>query len=146
MNNTWNPPSEQEERILALMSEVKSLKKTKKKDVTWKKDNRPHTPKYQKEGKKAAEKPWNGKTWYYSSEKTRDKCTAFYCIHKPSQCEGKAHQFVGKEGKHKCKATKSTGQGKHKLKLAKAYKTHIKEVSNSEKDRSPGIMGIGLDK
>jgi hypothetical protein len=31
-NVTWNAPSEQEEKILALMLEVKSLKKFKKKE------------------------------------------------------------------------------------------------------------------
>jgi hypothetical protein len=39
-NSSWNAPSEQEEKILALMSEIKSLKKKKKKDISWKKDGK----------------------------------------------------------------------------------------------------------
>jgi hypothetical protein len=38
-NVTWNAPSEQEEKILALMPEVKSLNNFKKKEGSWKKDD-----------------------------------------------------------------------------------------------------------
>jgi hypothetical protein len=40
-NLTWNAPSKQEERILALMSEVKNLKKFKKKDSSYKRTTNP---------------------------------------------------------------------------------------------------------
>jgi hypothetical protein len=76
-------------------------------------------------------KTWNNKTWYYCSEKTGGKCAGAYRIHKPSQCEGKAHRFVGKEGEQKRKAPEDDQQ-ERKLKLAKAYETRIEETSEAE--------------
>jgi hypothetical protein len=114
-NATWNAPSEQEEKILALMSEVKNLKKFKKKDSSYKKDDKPYSSKKSpQKGRKSVEKPswftkepspedldkpktWNGKTWWYCSPKMGGKCAGAYRVHKPSQCEGKAHKFAGKE-------------------------------------------------
>jgi hypothetical protein len=148
-NATWNAPSEQEEKILALMSEVRSLKKYKKKESPFKKGDKPDKGKSFQKGKKVAtEKPswfekepsademskpkeWNGKTWYYCSPKTGGKCSGAYRIHKPSQCEGKAHKFEKKEAKRKAA---DSGNTERKLKLAKAYETRIEEVSDSDKD------------
>ena len=42
-NATWDAPSEQEEKILALMSEVKNLKKFKKKDSPSKMDDKSYS-------------------------------------------------------------------------------------------------------
>jgi hypothetical protein len=152
-NATWNAPSEQEEKILALMSEVKNLKKFKKKDSPHKKNDKPYSSRQNPKegGRKAVEKPswftkepspedldkpktWNGKTWWYCSPKTGGKCAGAYRIHKLSQCEGKAHKFAGTEG-DKRKAD-DTGNAERKLKLAKAYETRIEKVSDHEDDKS----------
>jgi hypothetical protein len=52
-NATWSASSEQEEKILTLMPEVKSLKKFKKKEGPWKKDEKSFRGKPNKEGQKA---------------------------------------------------------------------------------------------
>jgi hypothetical protein len=76
------------------------------------------------------------KNWNYCSPKMGGKCAGAYHIHKPSQCKGKeAYKFVGKEGEQKPKAAGDSGNTNSKLKLAKAYKTHIQDMaSDSEKD------------
>ncbi len=142
--NTWNAPSEQEEKILALMTEVKALKKIKKEKPSWKKEDKHKDKGKPKHKKKLADKPswfneepspedltkpkeWNGKTWYYCSPKTGGKCTGNYRMHKPSNCEGKAHKFVAKEGDNKRKAE---SQAADKLKLTKAYEARIDPESN----------------
>jgi hypothetical protein len=146
-NASWNAPSEQEEKILALMSEVRNLKKSKRKDAPYKKGDKPDKGKSYQNGKKAAKpswfdkepspeqiskpKEWNGKTWYYCSPKTGGKCSGAYRIHKPSQCEGKAHKFEPKEAKRKAETSDNAAR---KLKLAKAYETRIEEVSDSDKE------------
>ncbi len=148
-NATWNAPTDHEEKILARMSEVRNLQKSKKreKETPYKKEHKSGSKQYPKEGRKAVEKPlwftkepspediakpkeWNGKTWYYCSPKTGGKCAGAYRIHKPSQCEGKAHKFAGKEGE-KRKADDS-GNGERKLKLAKAYETRIEKISDDD--------------
>jgi hypothetical protein len=148
-NATWNAPSEQEEKILALMTEVRSLKKSKKKDAPYKKGDKPEKGKSYQHGKKVATlkpswflkeprpeeiskpKEWNGKTWYYCSPKTGGKCSGAYCIHKRSQCEEKGRKFEKKEAKRKADDSSNT---KRKLKLAKAYNTRVKEVSNLDRE------------
>ena len=146
---TWNAPSDQEEKILALMSEVRNLKKIKK-GVTFKRENIPNSGKqHPKEQRKGVEKPswftkepspedltkpkeWNGKTWYYCSPKTGGKCAGAYRIHKPSQCQGKAHKFVEKES-DKRKAN-DAGNNERKLKLAKAYETRIEKITEDDEN------------
>jgi hypothetical protein len=149
--NTWNAPSEQEEKILALMTEVRNLKKSKKKDTPWKKEAKPSN-KSKSNHKKATEKPswftkepskeelnkpreWNGKTWYYCSPKTGGKCSGNYRMHKPTSCEGKAHKFSPKEGEQKRKA--ATGNNERQLKMTKAYEACIEQEA-PEYDGSSG--------
>jgi hypothetical protein len=142
--STWNAPSEQEEKILALMTEVRNLKKVKKKEPSsWKKEDKDKN-KPKSKHKKAVDKPswfneepsqedltkpkeWNGKTWYYCSPKTGGKCSGNYRMHKPSKCEGKAHKFAARE-EHKRKAESPPADTK--IKLAKAYETRIEPNSN----------------
>jgi hypothetical protein len=50
---------------------------------------------------------------------------------KSSQCKGKAHKFKKKEAKQKAANSSNT---ERKLKLAKAYKTRIKEVSDWDRE------------
>jgi hypothetical protein len=68
-NATWNAPSEQEEKILALMSEVKNRKKFKKKDSSYKKDDKPYNSKKSpQEGRKSVEKP----SWFTKEPSPED--------------------------------------------------------------------------
>jgi hypothetical protein len=54
---TWNAPSEQEEKILALMTKVRNLKKFKKKEPYWKKEDKQDKNKPKSKHKKAVDKP-----------------------------------------------------------------------------------------
>jgi hypothetical protein len=144
----WNAPSEQEEKILALQSEIKNLKK-KTKDPNKKPPYKGKPTDTKGKGKGAAlqaEKPswffkepkedeihkpkmFNGKPWYYCSKKTGGKCDGQYRRHKPSECEGKAHAFVPKEKKKA--EDKDKGNEERKLKLAKAYEATL-SASNDD--------------
>jgi hypothetical protein len=151
-NATWNAPSEQEEKIIALMSEVKNLKKFKKKDGPYKKDDNPTA------ARNVRKKDANLSKSLHGSRKNQVRRTSTNPKHgtvKPggivrpkyeanapahiastnqAQCEGKAHKFAGKET-DKRKAD-DTGNAERKLKLAKAYETRIEKVSDLEDDRS----------
>jgi hypothetical protein len=139
----WNAPSDEEEKILALQTEVKKLKKntqlaTCKVDKSVKVDEskaktrvtQPEKPswfsKELKEEDLHKSKVWNNKTWWFCSPKTGGKCDGKYCIHKSSECEGKVHVF-NIDKKHKSQELTR----ERKLKLAKAYAT-AKEVSGGE--------------
>ena len=142
----WDAPSIQEEKILALQAEMKQMKSSVAKNPIKKvykngrgekpkprsKSNQPEKPAwFLKEPKeKDLKKPklWNNKTWWFCSPKTGGKCEGKYRIHKPSECEGRAHVFGGTENK-KRKSTEQTSE--RKLKLAKAYAA-IKQVSAGE--------------
>jgi hypothetical protein len=150
--NTWNAPSEQEEKILALMTEVKNLKRFKKKEPTYKKEDK-YPNKAKSSNKKATDKPswftiepskedlakpkeWNGKTWHWCSPKTGGKCLGNYRMHKPANCEGKAHKFAGKEGEQKRKANPAPDE--RQLKMSKAYAACIEEEESTYMDATNG--------
>jgi len=145
---TWDAPSAEEEKILALQTEVEKLKKRKsvyKRDTTRDKKLRAikkksgKGPKKQKQQEKPAwmhqrpdekdlHKPrkWNGKEWWFCHPDTGGKCDGEYRRHKPSQCEGKAF----KKGTNE----RSAGKGKEpnedterSLKVANALSTMIEE-------------------
>jgi hypothetical protein len=148
---SWNAPSEQEEKILALMTEVKNLKRFKKKEPSGKREAKPFDKSKSSNKKKAPEKPswltvepskedltkpkeWNGKTWHWCSPKTGGKCAGNYRMHKPSDCEGKAHQFAGKkEGEPKRKAS-TPATDERQLKMTKAYAACIEEEESTYMD------------
>jgi hypothetical protein len=144
----WNAPSEQEEKILALQSELKNLKKRKpdggkgKPKPTVKSGKKPFkkkTPAEQPEKPswfykepKADEmskpKMWNDKPWYYCSKQTGGKCDGQYRRHKPADCEGRAHKF---EPKEKGAKPEKEINDERKLKLAKAYQATL-QISDNE--------------
>ena len=159
----YNAPSEDEEKLLALLAEVRSLKKiTKGKGkVLFPKKATPEKSSGSavKKGRNAPEekpswffkepkqedlhKPrmYKDKQWYYCSSKTGGKCSGVYCRHKPSQCEGKAHKFVTFSGDSKGSPDKRKSNAKdndRKIKLAKAMVT-IQEADKdaSEDDETP---------
>ena len=134
----WNAPSEQEETILALNSQLQKLKREKKK---FNRDGRiPRKPK--KDEQKASDKPnwlkynaepkegelnkprvWKDKKWYYCHEKTGGKCDGKYRLHKPSECKGSSYKFP-----------KDADKGKHsqkKLKLAKSLAAIVQSDDES---------------
>lgn len=129
----WEAPSETDEKILALEARLENFKKkyanAKRgpgKGGDDKPNPNPNKNKSSEKGKrKQTEKPswmlkrpsdaelnkpreWNGKTWHWCSKETGGKCDpGAYRIHKPSQCEGKAHKRA-KTGKGDSNAKKVT--------------------------------------
>ena len=151
IQETWNAPSHEEEKILALQTEVQSLKKMAKKAKTGndkkkpfdrnkgkskdkKKENgkntRPPLPDwFEIEPKKAdlfRPRIWNKKEWYWCHPDTGGKCHGIYRRHKPKQCEGKAFKpgspIKRKEG--------PSGKEDRKLKMAKA----LEVIAKSQED------------
>ena len=144
----WNAPSDEEEKILALQTEVKKLQKnlSKKSDTkkTEKKSRVVDKPKrktklekpswfFKEPSSEELQKPkfWNNRNWYWCSPKTGGKCEGIFRAHKPSDCEGKAHVF---DSTRKRKPVSSKEDKECKLKLAKAYEA-VKEVSSGEESK-----------
>ena len=141
----WNAPSDEEEKILALQTEVKKLQKTTK-VVPRKVDKSAKTDKSKAKSRSALEKPswfftepteddlkkpkfWNNRNWWFCSPKTGGKCDGKYRAHKPSECEGKAHVFAQTK-----KRKPAEPDNERKLKLAKAYEA-IKKGTEEEEDQ-----------
>jgi hypothetical protein len=150
--NRWNAPSADEEKILALHAEIKTLQKqaTKAKKsgaspTTYKKKPADTTQKKKGAGERTKqEKPdwmvhskkpddpkkpksWNNKMWHWCSPETGGKCAGNWRCHKPESCEGRAHQFTGKQ-----KPEADAGSNK-RLKLAQALSA-IQNDSDSENE------------
>ena len=105
---TWDAPSAEEEKIIALQAQVESLQKKMNKGGTSKDASNKTGKEKGKGGKGTPKKPdwmykepaedklkeprqWNGKPWYWCSPKTGGKCTpGAYRRHKPSECKGMA--------------------------------------------------------
>jgi hypothetical protein len=145
----WNAPSIDEEKILALQTEVKKLQKnitTSKKTDSKKTDKKSKVmDKVKPKTRTKLEKPswffkepkedeihkpkfWNNRNWYFCSPKTGGKCEGKYRAHKPADCEGRAYIF---EKKRKPAVEKDS---ERKLKLAKAYEA-AKEDSSGEESK-----------
>ena len=144
IQDKWNAPSEEEEKIIASQAEIKSLKKKssikqepkassikkeKSKKVTFddKKDkDKEKKPAWFNKEPKAADltKPrtWNNKQWWWCSPKTGGKCDGKHRIHKPSKCEGKQHVFNASKRKEESKKDKAK-----RLKLSKSMEAIAKE-------------------
>ena len=89
----WNAPDKNEEKILALQSEIRKLKR---KGTSGGKDNATSkTPKPSWFDQRPANaelrksREWNGKTWWYCHPDTGGKCDGKHRLHKPSECKGK---------------------------------------------------------
>ena len=125
---TYNAPSREEEKILALEAQLTKLRKNAKEFGKKKgKGNKSKTPdkgrnqsdngeKRRQGGKKnQAEKPrwmfqrpsdnqlnapktWQNKPWYYCGAETGGKCDGVYRRHKPSECKGTAHKREAQKG------------------------------------------------
>eukprot|EP00978_Attheya_sp_CCMP212_P013513 scaffold33947_cov76-Attheya_sp.AAC.4 len=141
----WNAPTPEEEKILALQTEVKSLRKNYKKKPAAKEGTKPDD--IRKNGKpgwlchnrkpyhKDTKKPmtWNESKYYWCSSDTGGKCTGKWRTHKLSECKGL--EFRNKQNddaKPKCTNSESNSQEpKKKLKLSKAYSV-LAERDDSE--------------
>eukprot|EP00978_Attheya_sp_CCMP212_P007708 scaffold17925_cov56-Attheya_sp.AAC.1 len=90
----WNVPTPEEEKILALQTEVKSLKKNYKKKPAAKdgKNGKPGWLRHNRKPyhKKDTKKPeiWNNSKYYWCSSNTGGKCTGKWRTHEPSECKG----------------------------------------------------------
>ena len=140
-NGTWNAPSPDEEKILALHAEIKNMKKYhlkkgyphgndhkgKPKSGDSKKKYKSEKPSWMSkppaEGEEKKPKTWSDKPWYWCHADTGGKCTGVWRVHKPSDCEGKAHASTYTKSKTDEKKRKPHGKAndERKLKLAKAY-------------------------
>jgi hypothetical protein len=132
--NRRNTPSEDEEKILALHAEIKTLQKQaskakKRTPMAPKKRNGNGNPKNKGHDKLKNNKPnwmtnskkpndlkkpksWNKNNWHWCSLETSRKCASNYHCHKPESCEGRAHKFSPK--------TSANKGGNKRLKLAQA--------------------------
>ena len=106
---TWNAPTEQEEKIIALQAQVKEMAKklsekkphSTSKSTTTKTNGKSTNKKKHKRTEKAewfTKKPtdvlktvtWNNREWNWCGKDTGGKCES-YVIHKPSECKGLKH-------------------------------------------------------
>lgn len=155
--NEWELQSESKRDILALRTEVKSLKKTKERNTSVER-NSTGSPKGKKTGDKGQhkgsagkpEKPtwlenhlkpksdalktgreWNNTMWYWCGEETKGKCGGKWRTHKAKDCKGLS--ATGSTTKEK-KKEKTTGKRKRKddsLRIATAHETLIAEKNDS---------------
>ena len=142
----WQAPSEEEEKILALEAEVKTLKRKSKPPPKGKnlKGRNPDKGKPEqrqddkpswfntKPTKEMMSKPrmWNDKQWWYCGKESGGKCAGVYRRHKPSQCEGKAFTFVDKDkgtSKGAGSEAKKQSNAAKKLKLSAALQAIVDE-------------------
>ena len=160
---TWDAPSAEEEKILALEAAVEKLKKRKRTEVKQTGSKSRKTASSQKKNgfnstkKQSQEKPawmhqrpkenellkprkWNGKDWWYCHPETGGKCNGEYRRHKPSQCEGKAFKGKGSEKVSKTstrKGAEDETDTERSLKVSKALSTIIDGEDNAtESDAS----------
>ena len=137
--NTWEAPSAEEEKILALKAKLKKMEKRGIKGTT--KDDRNKTPvkKVQEKPKWSLKKPegdlkkpreYNGKKWYWCSSETGGKCDGKYRIHKPSDCQGRA--FVPKITKDKNE--NANNQNAKKVKISEALQSILKKKDDYDDD------------
>jgi hypothetical protein len=150
--NRWNTPTEDEEKILALHAEIKTLQKqatkAKKASSATKKKSSEAIPKKRGAGEQIKQdkpdwivnskkpddlkkpKSWNNKMWHsWCSPDTGGKCAGNWRCHKHESCKGRAHQFAGKQ-----KPAANKGNNK-RLMLANALSA-IQEGSENESDDS----------
>ena len=151
----WNAPDANEEKILALQTEINKLKKGKQKSGKGSSTKRSSKPQKEKpswfssrpkETELRKPKKWDGRTWYYCHPDTGGKCDGKYRIHHPSDCKGKAHQFKGASSKNdnqdakvnkKRRGEYSNDNKKRAMRLKKSLEaatTNITEDSDSENE------------
>ena len=141
----WDAPSAEEEKLLALQTEIEKLKKMRKRKTEENSDNRkPKRNKSDKmnssKGKNNQDKPswmfkkpseedihkprkWNGKDWWYCGRESGGKCDGEYRRHKPAECRGKAFKREG--GKKNNDSKKNQVTEERNLKVSEALSTLV---------------------
>ena len=138
VKGTWNAPSQEEEKILALKTEIDQLKHSRKEtpsappSISRKQPsrladrprwlNRNETPSDVNETRQYA-----GHTWYYCCEKTGGKCHGKWRQHKPSECKGRA--FIPN---HKRDSTTAAKKKEKRLKLTEAMQSLLEQVNQED--------------
>jgi hypothetical protein len=144
-----NAPTPEEEKILALQSEVESLVKTCKKPLAAKRGDKPdaggkdggkpgwlchnHKP-YHKEAKKP--KTWNESKYYWCSSNVGGKCTGEWRTNKLSECKGL--EFRNKQSDD-AKPKRAPDSGSHEPKkklelLTKAYSALADQADSGDSE------------
>ena len=129
---SWNAPDANEEKILALQTEIRKLKKkaTKTQNGTPSKKAKSikEEPRWFNERPKTTDlhksREWNGKTWWYCHPETGGKCDGKYRLHKPSQCQGSNFRFTktSENEKRKNKGESSNSNNQRNLRLNQALR------------------------
>ena len=144
----WDAPSAEEEKLLALQTEIEKLKNMRKrkpengsnesKRSTKSKSNRGNFIK----GKNNQDKPswmfklpsdddlhkprkWNGKDWWYCGTETGGKCDGEYRRHKPTECKGRAFKKDSGKKHHDYKRDQASKDDRRNLKVSEALSTLI---------------------
>ena len=135
----WNAPDANEQKILALQTELRKLKKNKRGDkkkgsTKDEKSSNPNNKKpswFDKRPKGDITKPreWKGKMWYYCHPDTGGKCDGKHRVHKPSNCQGTAYSFKknDKEKKSSSSQKRKSDDKKEKQKKDKKRQMRLNE-------------------
>lgn len=145
--DTWNAPSAEEEKIIALRAEMSNFKKSlgnkghPQKDkpniprATGTKSNRKVKPEWFKIApvgdKKRKPRQWNNKDWWWCAPETGGKCAGNWRIHKPSACEGTAHKFKRPKSPSGAEAAAAMEDGDEN---STAKKLKVEEVVSNPND------------
>ena len=139
LTKTWNAPSEQEEKILALGAEVAKLRKTSSK--TSNPNPTPRVPRtYQKDkpewllkntkpppDKKNNARTWNERPWYWCSPETGEHREGKWRAHQPVECKGTS--FLASKRKEE-----SNPKAKKHLKLTQAMQNVLDQKNQDYQD------------
>ena len=149
---TWNALDTNEEKILVLQVEINNLKSGKKNkqgggksEAKNPKSSKKEKPRWfskrPEQGELSTPREWNGMMWYYCDKDTGRKCDGRWRQHKPSQCKGKAHQFIDTRNqkdekknlsKRKFNDEKTDAKNKRALKLKESVRAVSAIVNNSD--------------
>ena len=156
----WDAPSAEEEKLLALQTEIEKLKKMKKRKNDHESSDSERSKKNKasrgnpSKGKGNQDKPswmfkrpsdddlhkprkWNGKDWWFCSNETGGRCNGEYRRHKPSECRGKAFKKESGERNQEYKKDQVSKDESRNLKVSEALSTLIDgNDHDSESDQS----------
>ena len=149
----WNSPDVNEQKILALQTELRKLKKNgkgggKNSGKIGKSDNsnnkKPGWFDKRPNGDITKPREWKGKMWYYCHKDTGGKCDGKHRMHKPSECKGKAYSFkqngTNMSSSNKSQKRKSDDKNKDKnkrqMRLNQSLRASAAEAENDEKSSS----------
>jgi hypothetical protein len=138
----WNVPNDQEQKILALQTQIKELKtqqkgkaQPQKQKPKGKWDRKPARKQNMEwlnlkppEGKPDQPIEQDGKLWYFCTKHQRR------CLHKTSECEGKGLDKPANQGKNASKSGKQRKQGKQRAQLVRALQALPEEDALTDEE------------